>query len=76
MGCGRLSNPERMMPLNRECPKCGELQARVTYDRVLESMEMVCNTCGYGWRLKPLDKLREDKERQAALQANPEAKRD
>jgi rubredoxin len=60
------------VPLNRECPKCGELPARVSYDRVLEAMHMHCNTCGYGWQLKPLDKLREDKERQAYLQSNPE----
>lgn len=51
------------MPLNRECPKCGELNGRVRHNRVLDQMELECDTCGYEWKLKPIDVLRADKER-------------
>lgn len=54
------------MPINRECPKCGEMNARVRHCRALEQMELTCLLCKYEWQLKPLDVLRADKECQAA----------
>ena len=56
------------MPINRECPKCGHAESRVRHNRVLDEMEMECPLCRYDWRLKPLDVLRADKERQRASQ--------
>lgn len=55
------------MPINRECPKCGEMNALVRHNRVLDELEMACILCTYEWRLKPIDSLRADKERQSAL---------
>jgi hypothetical protein len=54
------------VPINRECPKCGEMNARVRHCRALEQMELTCLLCKYEWQLKPLDVLRADKECQAA----------
>lgn len=53
--------------INRECPKCGQLEALVRHNRVLEQMEMECTLCKYEWTLKPLDVLRADREQQLAL---------
>jgi hypothetical protein len=52
------------VPINRECPKCGELNAHVRHNCVIDELELSCGVCRYEWRLKPLDVLRADKERQ------------
>lgn len=58
--------------INRECPKCGQMNAAVKHDAALEEMNLECMLCGYKWKLKPLDKIREDHERRRALSASAE----
>jgi hypothetical protein len=41
--------------LNRHCPKCGG-NAMVTYDKPSGDLHRICETCGYSWNERPLDK--------------------
>jgi hypothetical protein len=52
--------------INRECPKCGQMNASVKHDSALEQLNLECVLCGYKWTAKPLDAIRADHERRLA----------
>jgi Zn ribbon nucleic-acid-binding protein len=54
------------MPINRECPKCGDDRSTVWHNTSMDQLELKCILCRYEWTSKPLDVLRADKERTAA----------
>lgn len=42
--------------INRECPKCGDCDARCKWDGVFDRIDLTCDRCGYTWSRQPLDK--------------------
>lgn len=53
--------------INRECTKCGQMNAAVKHNAALEQLELECMLCGYKWTTKPLDIVRADWDKRRAL---------